>query len=71
MRCPSGEDIPIEQRASDEVTTIAGKSFGPAGVLARYPAFDVTPAKLVAAVFTERGVVDPVGEAAMRVLDAR
>ena len=70
MRCPSGSEIPIEQRASEEVTTIAGTNFGPAGVRARYPAFDVTPARLVSAIFTERGVVDPVSETAMEALDA-
>jgi methylthioribose-1-phosphate isomerase len=66
LQCPSGEQIPIEQRASDEVTVIAGKSFSPQGVRARYPGFDVTPAKLVTAIFTERGVIDPVCEASVR-----
>jgi methylthioribose-1-phosphate isomerase len=63
LRCPSGERIPIEERASDEVTTIAGRAFAAPGIRARYPAFDVTPARLVSAIFTERGVVDPVCEA--------
>jgi methylthioribose-1-phosphate isomerase len=53
----SGSDIPIEERGDDEVVTIAGRRIAPAGVPARYPAFDVTPAHLVTAIVTERGVV--------------
>ncbi len=53
----SGDDIPIEERASDEVNVIGGQRIAPAGVAARYPAFDVTPAELVTAIITERGVV--------------
>ncbi|HET9598262.1 MAG TPA: S-methyl-5-thioribose-1-phosphate isomerase [Anaeromyxobacteraceae bacterium] len=53
----AGADIPIEERESDEVVLMAGKRIAPAGVLARYPAFDVTPAELVDAIVTERGVV--------------
>jgi methylthioribose-1-phosphate isomerase len=52
-----GADIPIEERESDEVLTIAGQRIAPVGVRARYPAFDVTPAPLVTAIITERGVV--------------
>ena len=48
--CPSGDDIPIEQRDPDEVTPVAG-------IPARNPAFDVTPAALVTAIVTERGVI--------------
>ncbi len=71
LNCPTGAEIPIEQRASDELTTIAGKHFAPQGVQARYPAFDVTPNRLVSAIFTERGTVDPVGEQGVVALDAR
>jgi methylthioribose-1-phosphate isomerase len=53
---PSGSAIPIEERPSDEVTVLAGRRIAPAGVRARYPAFDVTPAELVTAIVTERGV---------------
>jgi len=52
----TGEDIPIEERESDEVVTLAGRRIAPVGVRARYPAFDVTPASLVTAIITERGV---------------
>ncbi|HEY7725389.1 MAG TPA: hypothetical protein VH880_08645, partial [Anaeromyxobacteraceae bacterium] len=48
--------IPIEERGGDEVAVIAGQRIAPEGVPARYPAFDVTPAALVTAVITERGV---------------
>jgi methylthioribose-1-phosphate isomerase len=41
------------------VTLLEGRLIAPAGVPARYPAFDVTPAALVTAIVTERGVVRP------------
>jgi methylthioribose-1-phosphate isomerase len=53
----SGAEIPIEERGGDEVVTMAGQRIAPVGVPARYPAFDVTPAALVTAIVTERGVV--------------
>ncbi len=53
----TGADIPIEERGGDEVVRIAGQRIAPLGVPARYPAFDVTPAALVSAIVTERGVV--------------
>ncbi|MGI5860821.1 MAG: S-methyl-5-thioribose-1-phosphate isomerase [Myxococcales bacterium] len=55
-RIASGREIPIEERSSDEVTVIAGKRMAPEGVRARHPAFDVTPARLVSAIITERGI---------------
>ncbi|HVP68307.1 MAG TPA: S-methyl-5-thioribose-1-phosphate isomerase [Anaeromyxobacteraceae bacterium] len=54
---PSGSAIPIEERSSDEVVRIDGRLVAPEGVPARYPAFDVTPAPLVTAIVTERGVL--------------
>lgn len=56
---PDGDAIPIEQRASSEVTSFAGQPIAPAGVQAAHPAFDVTPAELITAIITERGVVEP------------
>ena len=53
---PDGSKIPIEQRNPKEVTTIAGKLMTPEGVQIENPAFDVTPAKYVSAIVTERGV---------------
>jgi methylthioribose-1-phosphate isomerase len=52
-----GDDIPIEQRAATEVTHHAGKQLTPHGVGIENPAFDVTPAKYVTAIITERGVL--------------
>jgi methylthioribose-1-phosphate isomerase len=52
-----GSQIPIEQRASNEVTHLAGKQIAPSGVKVENPAFDVTPARYVTAIITERGVV--------------
>jgi methylthioribose-1-phosphate isomerase len=63
LETPDGSKIPIEQRATREVTHIAGKAIAPEGVKVENPAFDVTPAKYVTAIITERGVAqDPYSE---------
>jgi len=63
LNCPDGSKIPIEQRNPKEVTHIAGKQMVPDGVSIENPAFDVTPAKYVAAIVTERGIArEPYGE---------
>jgi methylthioribose-1-phosphate isomerase len=54
---PTGDAIPIEQRAAVEVTHHAGKQLTPNGVGIENPAFDVTPARYVTAIITERGVL--------------
>jgi methylthioribose-1-phosphate isomerase len=54
---PNGTAIPIEQRSVAEVTQIAGVPIAPTGVHAAHPAFDVTPATLITALITERGVI--------------
>jgi len=56
LETPDGSGIPIEQRNPKEVTHIAGKQMTPEGVGVENPAFDVTPAKYVTAIVTERGV---------------
>jgi methylthioribose-1-phosphate isomerase len=56
LTTPDGSKIPIEQRNPHEVTHIAGKAIAPEGVQVENPAFDVTPAKYVGAIITERGV---------------
>src|SRR5882757_2991512 len=56
LAIPSGEQIPIEERTAAEVTHIQGVRIAPAGVAAAHPAFDVTPHRYIAAIFTERGV---------------
>jgi methylthioribose-1-phosphate isomerase len=55
----SGKQIPIEERAADEVTHPRGTQIAPNGVEVMNPAFDVTPAHLVTAIITEKGVVRP------------
>jgi methylthioribose-1-phosphate isomerase len=56
----SGADIPIEQRAGEEITCGFGHRTAPEGVDVYNPAFDVTPASLISAIITERGVIEPV-----------
>ncbi len=65
---PTGDRIPIEQRSVDEVLTLGGVRIAPEGVDALHPAFDVTPAELVTAIITERGVVRPPYSAALATL---
>ncbi|TME33805.1 MAG: S-methyl-5-thioribose-1-phosphate isomerase [Chloroflexi bacterium] len=55
----SGVEIPIEERSSSEVAEVSGVRIAPEGVHAAHPAFDVTPARLVTAIITERGVLRP------------
>lgn len=57
LACPTGDAIPIEERSPVEVTHHGGKQLTPHGVGICNPAFDVTPAKYVTAIFTERGVL--------------
>lgn len=52
-----GQAIPIEIRAADEVITIADTNIAPLGVQAWNPAFDITPAELISAIVTERGII--------------
>jgi len=54
----SGAEIPIEQRAADEVTTFGQTQIAPAGVTAYNPAFDVTDARDIAAIITEKGIIE-------------
>ncbi len=56
---PSGDHIPIEERAAEEVTHIGGHQVAPAGVDVLNPAFDVTPHAYVQAIITEVGVLSP------------
>ena len=56
LETPDGSKIPIEQRNPSEVTHFAGKLVTPEGVGIENPAFDVTPAKYVTAIVTERGI---------------
>ena len=68
-RCPTGRAIPIEERSGDEVSCVAGEDvatgrpatvrIAPKASPVRNPAFDVTPARLVTGVITERGIFRP------------
>jgi len=53
----SGDEIPIEERHSREVTHLQGFPVAPEGVMVRNPAFDVTPARYITGIITEKGVV--------------
>jgi methylthioribose-1-phosphate isomerase len=76
--CPDGDAIPIEERSEDEVLTASGPDIADpgagirtvriaaAGARAANPAFDITPARLVTGIITERGIVDPAGLAGIR-----
>jgi methylthioribose-1-phosphate isomerase len=68
LACPNGDAIPIEQRSADEVTTLGGKRIAPEGIRVENPAFDVTPARLIRAIFTERGEASPPSEATLMAL---
>lgn len=55
----SGEQIPIEERSAEEVTHFGGVRIAPENVAAAHPAFDVTPARYITAIVTERGIARP------------
>ncbi|HZS41783.1 MAG TPA: S-methyl-5-thioribose-1-phosphate isomerase [Polyangia bacterium] len=59
LAIPDGAHIPIEERDAREVTHMGDRALTPGGVAVRNPAFDVTPARLIAAIVTERGVARP------------
>jgi methylthioribose-1-phosphate isomerase len=58
--CPTGAEIEIEERGGEEVRSVHGQAVAEAHTPVRNPAFDVTPAELVTALVTERGVAAPV-----------
>ena len=59
LNCPSGKEIPIEQRDAKEVSHIFGKALAPKGTKVFNPAFDVTSHDLISAIITEKGVIQP------------
>src|SRR5262245_24982263 len=59
LETPDGSHIPIEERAAKEVTHVKGARLAPEGALVWNPAFDVTPAHLIAGIITERGICRP------------
>jgi methylthioribose-1-phosphate isomerase len=59
LRLATGAEIPIEERAPEEVTSPAATRLAPEGIGVYNPAFDVTPAELITALITERGLAAP------------
>jgi methylthioribose-1-phosphate isomerase len=68
LKLASGDGIPIEQRAAAEVTHVFGHRVAPEGTAVENPAFDVTPARYVAAIITEAGVARAPYEESLRKL---
>lgn len=71
LACLRGRDIPIEERAADEVLGFAGVRTAPDGAKVRNPAFDVTPNEFVTGLITERGIVRPPYDTALSALFGR
>jgi len=66
----TGAQIPIEERAPEEVTHLQGRRIAPEGVGAFNPAFDVTPHRYISAIITERGIIrEPYGEGIRAVME--
>jgi methylthioribose-1-phosphate isomerase len=70
LSTPDGAAIEVEFRADEELASLAGHPVAPAGTTAWNPAFDVTPAALITAIVTERGLVQPVTAGNLRGLGA-
>ena len=59
LKCRNGDDIPIEERDEDEVHFLGKTRLTPRGARAGNPAFDVTPAKYITGIITDRGMIKP------------
>src|SRR6266581_4336438 len=59
MEIETGDQIPIEQRHSDEITHVRGVAIAPAGIHVANPAFDITPHSYVTAIISEAGIARP------------
>jgi methylthioribose-1-phosphate isomerase len=66
LATPSGAAIPVEERPGDEVVRIGDRRVAPEGVAAANRAFDVTPARFVTAIVTEKGILRPPYEDSLR-----
>ncbi len=62
----NGAAIPIEERGIEEVAYIQGVQIAPEGIFIRNPSFDVTPAKYITAIITEKGVIENVAQNGIR-----
>ncbi len=63
-----GESIPLEERGADELTHLSGQAVASSGVRVFNPVFDVTPARLIDVIATEKGIVQPPSRAAIEAL---
>ena len=70
INCPSGEDIPIEERDEKEVLEVRGIRLTPEKSHAKNPAFDVTPAKYIKGIITEKGIIKPNKEEIIKILNS-
>jgi methylthioribose-1-phosphate isomerase len=59
MKIPNGDDIPIEERDSDEVRFVFGKQIAPKDIPVFNPSFDITPNRLITAIITDQGIIRP------------
>lgn len=59
MMAPDGEHIPVEERPEDEITTMEGRRIAPENASAFNPAFDITPARYISGIITEKGIAYP------------
>ena len=66
LNLPNGDGIPIEQRDPREITHGFGRQTAPDGIAVYNPAFDVTPHSFITGIITEKGLIRPVNEAAIR-----
>ncbi len=66
LKLSSGEQIPIEQRHSDEITHVRGVAIAPAGIQVANPAFDITPHSYITAIITEAGIARPPYDESLR-----
>lgn len=66
LSLPTGDSIPIEQRDPREITHGLGRCIAPDGIKVYNPAFDVTPAALIAGIITEKGLIQPVTTESVR-----
>jgi methylthioribose-1-phosphate isomerase len=66
LKLSSGEEIPIEERDTREVTHVRDAQLAPDGIEVHNPAFDVTPHELIAAIITDKGVARPPFDESLR-----
>jgi methylthioribose-1-phosphate isomerase len=71
LTLPSGDAIPIEERAASEVTHVFGVPVAPEGIAVANPAFDVTPSRYVTAIISEKGVARPPYRESLRIIAAK